>query len=95
MTAHQTQSSGHRVAPDPDEGGPSWKAYRRQATTINYSGQLPLAQGVECLVRGGSVAGMAGDEEVQQLLTGDRVVAADLPGPSVGARSLPSAMATK
>jgi aldehyde dehydrogenase (NAD+) len=31
-----------------ESGADSWKAYMRQATnTINYSGQLPLAQGVE------------------------------------------------
>jgi aldehyde dehydrogenase (NAD+) len=31
-----------------ESGGDSWKAYMRQATnTINYSGELPLAQGVE------------------------------------------------
>ena len=33
-----------------ESGADSWKAYMRQATnTINYSGQLPLAQGVEFL----------------------------------------------
>ncbi|MFI7579281.1 L-piperidine-6-carboxylate dehydrogenase [Kocuria kalidii] len=31
-----------------ESGSDSWKAYMRQATnTVNYSGQLPLAQGVE------------------------------------------------
>jgi aldehyde dehydrogenase (NAD+) len=31
-----------------ESGAESWKAYMRQATnTVNYSGQLPLAQGVE------------------------------------------------
>ena len=31
-----------------ESGADSWKAYMRQATnTVNYSGQLPLAQGVE------------------------------------------------
>lgn len=34
------------------------------------------------LVRGGSVAGVPGDDEVQQLLAGDGVVAVDLSGPS-------------
>lgn len=33
-----------------ESGADSWKAYMRQATnTVNYSGQLPLAQGVEFL----------------------------------------------
>ena len=33
-----------------ESGSDSWKAYMRQATnTVNYSGQLPLAQGVEFL----------------------------------------------
>ncbi|RBP63127.1 aldehyde dehydrogenase (NAD+) [Brevibacterium sanguinis] len=33
-----------------ESGSDSWKAYMRQATnTINYSGELPLAQGVEFL----------------------------------------------
>ena len=33
-----------------ESGADSWKAYMRQATnTINYSGQLPLAQGVKFL----------------------------------------------
>ncbi len=33
-----------------ESGSESWKAYMRQATnTINYSGELPLAQGVEFL----------------------------------------------
>ena len=31
-----------------ESGSESWKAYMRQATnTVNYSGRLPLAQGVE------------------------------------------------
>ena len=31
-----------------EAGSDAWKAYMRQATnTINYSGRLPLAQGVE------------------------------------------------
>ena len=33
-----------------ESGADSWQAYMRQATnTVNYSGQLPLAQGVEFL----------------------------------------------
>ena len=33
-----------------ESGADSWKAYMRQATnTVNYSGELPLAQGVEFL----------------------------------------------
>ena len=33
-----------------ESGSDSWKAYMRQATnTVNYSGQLPLAQGVKFL----------------------------------------------
>ena len=31
-----------------ESGSDSWKAYmRRQTVTVNYSGELPLAQGVE------------------------------------------------
>ncbi len=34
-----------------ESGADSWKAYMRQATnTVNFSGELPLAQGVEFLV---------------------------------------------
>ena len=33
-----------------ESGSDSWKVYMRQATnTVNYSGQLPLAQGVKFL----------------------------------------------
>jgi aldehyde dehydrogenase (NAD+) len=31
-----------------ESGSDAWKAYmRRQTNTINYSGELPLAQGIE------------------------------------------------
>ena len=41
---------GVRIGGGREAGSDSWKAYMRRATTtVNYSGELPLAQGVTFL----------------------------------------------